>query len=509
MDSKNMNIVFSSKLVDIVERNGSFDLAKLWVAYTGDNQNKSRISKDAFERAIDTIYNCPVVCNYDREADEIGSHDFEIVRTEDGMKFVNITQPCGIVPESASYSWETLTEDDGSVHEYLVVDVLLWKRQEVYDKIKSDGVTKESMEITVLDGYTDGDVYVITNFEFTAFCLLGTAEPCFESAALIAFSKDAFKDQLHQMVAEMKADFAKSREPVGNGDIDNSKERGEKPLNEKHDLMAEFGLTEDQLDFSLEDFSLEELREKFEAMTAEPDAEPAVEEPAAESDGEPETFALAEQFREELMNALCAETVESFYGETCRYCYVDYDADLTEVYAWDSMDWNLYGFSYSTNGDNVVIDFESKKRKKFAIVDFNEGDNSFSFASVMENVKTAFEKVDSDWAGKYATLETERNTLAEFKSNIEAAAAAAQREAEVNEVFGRFEELEGIEEFETLRKEFGDMALKDIEEKCFAIKGKYQKFSVSKPNGAPKLIVKPTIDSDEPYGGIVKNTVGV
>lgn len=51
-------------------------------------------------------------------------------------------------------------------------------------------------------------VYVIDRFEFTAFCLLGTAEPCYESAALMAFSRNDFKNQLDEMMREFKESFS-------------------------------------------------------------------------------------------------------------------------------------------------------------------------------------------------------------------------------------------------------------------------------------------------------------
>lgn len=99
---KNMTIEFSSSLSNVVEVNPSFDSAKLRIAYTGKNRNNSFISKEAFERAIPTMYNCPVVANYIRESDEIGSHDGEFVKDSNGnTKYVNITQPVGMIPESA------------------------------------------------------------------------------------------------------------------------------------------------------------------------------------------------------------------------------------------------------------------------------------------------------------------------------------------------------------------------------------------------------------------------
>lgn len=175
MGERNMSIVFSSGIRNLVERNSSFDSGVLRVAYTGKNRNNSFISKETFERCMPSIYNCPIVCNYDRESDTIGSHDMELVSDDNGMRIVNITQPVGVIPESAKYWWEEI-EDDSGLHEYLCVDALIWKRQEAYRKIKDDGITDESMEITVKEGGMVDGVYVIDRFEFTAFCLLGTAK---------------------------------------------------------------------------------------------------------------------------------------------------------------------------------------------------------------------------------------------------------------------------------------------------------------------------------------------
>lgn len=47
------------------------------------------------------MYNKPVVANYIREDDAIGGHDAAIVRKDGSPKMVNVTQPVGVVPESA------------------------------------------------------------------------------------------------------------------------------------------------------------------------------------------------------------------------------------------------------------------------------------------------------------------------------------------------------------------------------------------------------------------------
>ena len=191
MKTEILNLTYASSLTDLCEINSSFDSGILRIAYTGDNRNGSSISKDVFERCIKTIYNCPVVCNYDRETDTLGGHDMELVRKDDGsLILVNLTQPIGVVPQTAKVYWETVEEDDGTVNEYLCAEVLIWKRQEAYRKIKKDGITAQSMEITVKDGETINGIYCIKDFEFTAFALIGV-EPCYESASL-AFSKQDF-----------------------------------------------------------------------------------------------------------------------------------------------------------------------------------------------------------------------------------------------------------------------------------------------------------------------------
>lgn len=506
---KVVHMAYSSSLSSLCEINSSFDTGVLRIAYTGANRNGSFISKETFERCIKTLYNCPIVCHYDRETDSIGGHDMELVTNEDGgMRLVNMTIPIGVIPESSKYFWSVVEEEDGTEHEYLCADVLIWKRQEAYKKIKEDGITAHSMELTVKDGEMEGGLFVIKDFEFTAFCLLGDEhEPCFESSALGLFSYDEMKKQMAEMMSDLKNEFSLVVPPTGDNDThpqNHPMEGGEKVLNEKLALVAEYGLEVENLEFSIEDLTLEELREKFEAMKpAEPVAAPVVDEPA-----EPQVdFALAGQIRDEIYNALSAEKIECCWGEMTRYHYVDHDHEALQVYCYDAEDWKLYGFVYSMNGDNVVIDFESKKRMKFAIVDFDEGEQSAPFASIFEEVTKQYTANDTQWSEKYQTasdtitsMNEELGSLRQFKTDTEEAAKAVARE----EVFAQFEDLVGVEEFDALREHCAEYELDALEEKCYAIRGRKgttAKFTAeSKPT---KLkVVHDNRGEDEPYGGL-------
>lgn len=496
MNNKVAHMTYSSSLTSLCEINSSFDTGVLRIAYTGKNRNGSSISKEVFEKCIKTMYNCPIVCNYDRETDSIGGHDMEIVADKDGgLKLVNCTVPIGVVPESSKYTWETVEEDSGDVHEYLCAEVLIWKRQEVYQKIKNDGVINHSMEVTIKDGEMKDGVFEIYDFEFTAFCLLGDDhEPCFESSAMGLFSFDVLKTQMEEMMSELKAYSIIS--PLSEvEDITNiPTEGGEKVLDEKIALAAEYGLDIKALEFAIDELTIEELREKFEAMKAE--------EVVAE-----EKFELNSQICEEIRYAIEAEMVERPWGKMPRYSLVDFDAENKRVYCFDADDhWKLYGFEFSMNGDNVVVDFESKKRMKFAIVDFDEGEQVMPFDKVFEDISAQYATNDTEWAEKYQsasdTIESmneELDSLRKFKSDAEDAAAEQARD----EVFAKFEDLEGIDEFEAVRANCKDYTIDALEEKCFAIRGKHNtvaKFTKEQKNA--KLKVDRREPEDTLYGGL-------
>lgn len=509
MGKKTMNLVYESGISELTERNSSFDIGVLRVAYTGKNRNNSFISKETFESCIKSIYNCPIVANYNRDENDFGGHDIEVVDDDNKMRIVNLTVPLGVIPESAQYHWEEL-EDASGIHEYLLVDALIWKRQEAYQKLVDDGFASESMEISIKDGHMEDGVYIIDDFEFTAFCLLGSkVDPCFEGATLEMFSLNGFKDEYAQMMAELKESFNTTQPPADTEDCINSKnseEGGREALNEMEMLLTEFGLTANDVDFDIEAVTVDEARAKLEVMQNNS------QEPADEN------FALESQVRDALECAIkCAERrVEIWDGEEidcAKYCFHDYDKDLSEVYVWDVDTWQLFGFSYTFDGDRAVIDMGSKKRMKVALVDYDEGSQAepkpMPFANVYSEAKGRYDNAvasKKDLEEKYQIasdkieeMQTELDELRKFKKNYDESVAESERQA----VFAKFEDLNGIQAFEDLKENCADISLEDLEEKCYAIRGRNgtsAKFSLNPT--MPKIIVQHNNDANDPYGGI-------
>lgn len=279
------------------------------------------------------------------------------------------------------------------------------------------------------------------------------------------------------------------------------------------ELMQKYGLTAEEIDFAVDGMSLDELEARFAQIQKENEAEPAEaysnDEDSSEN-GSEETSALADspeeeefsalkeehsgdsddetpvrrsdeqefslssqQFMVELCEALCAEKyTDPVFGEVIRYWYLDHDTEAREVYVCDMSDGHTYGLTYSYNGDHVVVDFESKKRKKIVYVDFDEGDAAFSM----------------------------RQFMSEFRANLE------KRFAAEGEVFAKFSDLNGNEAFEKLRGECKEMPIEQIEEKCFAIRGRNAQinFSLDNSDKAPRVPIERmnAKKEEEPYGGI-------
>lgn len=496
-----MNLFFDcgqASVYDIREVNTSFAKGSLKVLYLGKNRNGSYFSKEAVERALPSLHNVPIVCHWDREAGEIGGHDVELVVDDDGkMSLLNLTEPCGVVPDHARFGFMTDTDEEGNEHEYLVIDgVLLWKRQDVYKHIVNDlqGKVKHSMEITVFDGADNADGYYdIKNFEFTALCLLENCNPCFQGSELEVYSANNFKSKMEQMMAELKEYYCSVDTLDGVDNINNDEslmEGGEKVLENNVETV-------------------DETIESFAANEEEVPEETIEEESTDVAETTNEEFALTSGVLDELLRELSAETITLSWGETVRYWYVDSDLEAHEAYCVDANDWLLYGFSYSIDGDAVIIDWDSKKRMKYAIVPFDEGEQASPLKEVFSAIDARMSEC-ANWESKYheasdhiSTMEAEMDELRQFKADVLAARVREQCDA----VFARFADLNGIDAFEELRNNCANYDVETLEEKCYAIRGRNMtpaKFNLSNcESKSSKLVVSGVNQtSDEPYGGI-------
>lgn len=254
--SVNFNITF-----DNIERiDGTLAKGRCAIAYCGNNRNWSNIEKDVFEKALPSLKNKPVVGNYLAEKDDFGAHDFDIVETDDSYKIVPLTKPIGVVPESANQWWEVVTEEDGTEREYLMTDILLWRREEGFDCIQREKKFSQSMEISVLDYSVGKDgIFVIKDFEFEALTILGReVEPCFESANVQLFTKKRVDIQ-NQLKQEFYSEMASLSKRIFEQLTKNPDKGGNTMTKERfEEILAEYGVNPSDVDFEITESTTEE-----------------------------------------------------------------------------------------------------------------------------------------------------------------------------------------------------------------------------------------------------------
>lgn len=486
----------SATVESLCEINPSFDKGVLRVAYTGQNRNGTSISREVFEAAVPTIYNCPLVCHYDRESDSIGGHDEEIVVKDSVPTLIHSTHPVGVVPESAKWWWEDV-EDITGIHTYFCIEVILWRRQEAYLKIKEDKFVDQSMEIKIERSHYDDNILTIDSFVFLAFCLLGNVQPCFESACLEVFSQKSFQEEYTEMLDTFKHSFIElQRDHTDEPNLPNKTKGGISLNMNKKALLAKFDVDATALDFDIDTITEEEFASKL---------------------GDKYSL-LGEAFRQELITELSKATITDDWGDWFRYSYFDYDVDKHEVYAYDvSNEWQFGGFTYSIDGDAVTIDFNSWKRKKLAVVDFEEGEQTISYGYMFDSaLADAYRKKDAQFSETTKSYDDKisqmNQQIDELNSQLnelqlyQQTQLQKERTADEDAVFSMFADLNGIEAFESLKSDCANLTISELEEKCFALRGRQvvAKFAAkeTKEPSAPRLPIERKIDTNEPYGGL-------
>ena len=246
---QNISVKYDGYKFNITEKNPLFSEAKIYVMYHGENRNNSHISKEDVDRAINSIYNIPIVGEFieddnGEEDSNFGGHGGKLVIDDNGAKFIQTTKPMGVVPESANVYWEVVKDEKGRDREYLVVEgALLWNRYEDAVNTLKSANFGQSMEIEVEEGFFDDEdgIYHITDFSFSAFCVLGIddrkngkVEPAFEDSKIITYSKE-FSSELKEMkdeLSEYLVSYSKKKE------VETLKNNGNKAKVEEFDLES-------------------------------------------------------------------------------------------------------------------------------------------------------------------------------------------------------------------------------------------------------------------------------
>lgn len=417
---------------------------KFRIFHTGLNRNKSYVSKDAAEKAMNTIADRPVLAAIHQLDDgswDFEGHEMEIVKDEKGKEELRyIESQVGSFSSEPAF-WE---HDDNLDKDYVCAYAYI---SEEYTKaceiIRAKQGSKNSCELFIDElSYNAKEKYLdLNDFYVNASTLLGSHDDGTEiqegmegSRADIAdfsvnnnsvkFDKDEKMIELLENLNKTLSNFNKEQASVQT----QSKEGGtNNKMTKFEELLAKYGKTAEDVTFDYTEMSDEELEAKFAEMfdndNSDGDNSDNGESGEPSNDGEGDGECSSDPdgdegesiSKNELFNKLFEISFDdvkyalnnlcSVYRNDSEWCYV---SQVYENYFimedWDSN--KYYKQSYEKDGDNISLSGE--RIEMFAML-------------LTESEKLSIEDMRSNYAA-----------LKEFKETAEKNELHAQKEAIIN-----------------------------------------------------------------------------
>ena len=449
----NLSVEFDKKFENI--GNSGFKKGVCRIAYAGKNRNYSDISKESFEKALNSLALIPIVGNF-KEGNFHG-HDVAIELEGNDIAFKTLTTPIGVVPQTYNAEWVDIEDENGNIKKYLQCDVIFWyeRNKEAVQFIIDNGYVGQSMEITNISGeWTKDGYFKIEDFEFSALCLLGTSddsdknvEPCFEDAEVtisqFALNKDEFKSNFTLMMEELKSAY-----------IDIEKEI---PSSSENLKTIEFSAT---------------YRQKREALQNALD--PKIEK---DDDG----------------NIIYEEYywVEDFDDE---YVFVE-----RSIWTPDDYERKYGRFTYAFDEENVTATISGEFEEMVLVwLTVEENKKLQEERDNYTNLQSEFE----EYKNNYSIPNDEVEKLKEFKSDI----LEQQRKMQEEEIFNKYDEVLDVEDktYKEIKENKSNYSIEQLEEKLAVLFARKQIHFSSNEN---KKIIKLGGDSGNngevnPYGDL-------
>lgn len=497
---------------------------KFRIFHTGLNRNKSYVSKESAEKAMNTIADRPVLAAIHQLDDgtwDFEGHEMEIVKDEKGNEELRyIESQVGSFSSEPAFWEHDENLDKDYVCAYAYISEEYTKACEI---IRAKQGSKNSCELFIDElSYNAKEKYLeLNDFYVNASTLLGSHNDGTEiqegmegSRADIAdfsvnnnsvkFDKDGKMIELLENLNKTLSNFNKEQTPVQT----QSKEGGtNNKMTKFEELLAKYGKTAEDVTFDYTEMSDEELEAKFAEMfddgNSDGDNSDNGESGEPSNDGEGEGEGASDPdgdeggniSKNELFNKLFEISFDeiryalnnlcSVYRNDSEWCYV---SQVYENYFimedWDSD--KYYKQSYEKDGDNISLSGE--RIEMFAML-------------LTESEKLSIEDMRSNYAA-----------LKEFKETAEKNELHAQKEELLSNK--KYSILESDEKFINLKNNMDNYSLEELEREAKVIKADYVDnmgiFALndnSEPIGKTRAL-KLTSNKEpkkQPYGNIFKD----
>ena len=445
---------------------------KVKVFHIGPNRNGSSVTKEAAQKALNTIAYKPLLANF-CEIDgvkDFTSHDMEL--NEDGTITYLERQIGCFTADSPVIQYDETTEK-----EFVFAKVAIPREYtDACSIIEAKNGTKVSAELIIneMNYSAKDDILELTDVIFQGATCLGrnpetgeAVEEGMQGARLdiIDFSKDN-----NSVAAEVDTDInnklfeilEKLNTTISNFSIkkNDNQEGVNEEMDKLNELLEAYELTLDELNFEVEGLSDEDLEAKF-----------------------TEAFGDAEEFKKKKRCSEDEESEEEDFagcGKKKRRCSLNAEEGTVQFeLSHDDIRMNLYGLiesdedSYSwileVYDEYFIYEEETYLENGYEVKYYKQG-----YSKSEDSVALSGEPVE---VFPTFVTESERTALDMIRSQYEELkkfhdeTIAAQEKAQKDEIFNdeKYSILDGNEKFAQLKKDSAKFNLSEIEEKCKVI----------------------------------------
>ena len=465
--------------------------AHLKAAHVGKNKNHSQITYSSMKKNLKSIKNRPILAyihQLEIDGEQKNVFGWHAMHEGDGGEIVYDEIPVGHVPTDAK---PELVYDTDKDKEYIETDAYLYEGYTKAPEIlmDADGQCPVSVEIDVYDFSYDAKEKIlnIDNFVFKGITILGY----YEDGSIVEPAMEGANISLLNFDVDKKTTF----------EIDqNSTKGGKDEMGLFEQLLEQYNVTVEDVTFEHENLTDEELKAKFEETFGNAEADPTPEsnfedeaDPDSAESGDPEVDGENGSEAEK-------EETEEPEAET-----VVQDDEPVKKKIENSI-------VYSVNGKEFAVSLNDKIYALGTLVNdtYSESDNAYYSVLVYDKelvmvdmwAGSAYRQAYSERSGVFSlkgdrvpvhaiyVTDTEEQKIDEIRSNYSAvctelekyhvAEENAKKEAIINSK--EWALISDNEKFATLKANFAEYSVEELQNKCDAILLETVKSGVQVPN---------------------------
>lgn len=476
---------------------------RLAICHEGVNLNHTSFSVETFEDAAPSLPYSPILAYvvFDEDGEpQFTGHAMHLEQTGDGLRQIYDETPIGVIPENCNY---TIEEIDGK--QFVCADAYIWKEYSNYalDIVERDTYVPLSMEIAIDDvSYqASAGVYQIHKFHYKGVTFCGDRDMVAMQGAH-AVPVEEYTLAGKKFFERLKAAL---REELSNTDQGGTGLGGKTQFTTDPEInVPEAGENKDPVQEAADtqEESVTEAPEET-GEAAQPDGSVSETSEATESgsEGAPEgsgAYQLMSNLMQFADEAVSGVTID-WDGYACRKYFIeDIDTDAKKLYVFSMEDFEVYGVSYSLDGDKMILG-DQFVRQVAIYRDYQEG--SPVAASGANTYMRDLVR------GQKQQMDAYTQQISELQA-YKTAEESAKKSAAIGALFEQFGDLKDDKSFEELQKAAHEhpenYEIADLETQCFAIRGRKVTNNYTKPAATAENRIKilSTQNSESPSTGI-------